>query len=836
MSNFVWETEEDEEKEWPSPEEEVTVKAPPSPTRKWLYFLPILALLVLTIIVIYNQFQRRIAETEAARTEDIVSSFELIQLAAAEQDEELLIPLLSGRDLGWVDAQLDATAVGTLFDRTSFGLQLAGEPTIAPETTQFNERLDAAELTIQQPYLDPYGNTITLERTLQFREGSDRWLWAPLEEEFWGESMTMLNADATLEIAYPERDTAVIERIMPTIEQQIAILCTDNGAIQLSCEDFVISVEFATNPAVLVGPTNPRFWLQTDGRLELTLPTPTLLGRPVDEAGYEALTRAYAAPIITQLIVELKGYECCADGFAFAAVIAKYLERAQIRPYPLTTADYQRFFQDPFVLNNRNLRSQPNQTPADRERQQWQAFLTIDFLINQTSLPLNLLLEEIIDKPSNWLDDQLNPIMSLIGGEANALLLQFAAERQALNPAAFQTPLPQDQTLLATCSPSPSLWITNRTFQTYDWQTRTWFPVTPPLENSSSVAIMPDNLGLLWTDYLQNGNSFSLLTQYGQQTDLLYQAPQTESVYFQLFRSNNSQNNLNFFFYDQNDLPNVGPPPAGTVDGKRCQTGECTLEFQNGLVIWSPQETNSIIIVMDDMNLALTIPGTREAPFFSTPAVWPYIWLDEENIIYRVPNENFSMTTPFVDLDFQRLNVNSRETQPFLTVEQLNQLPSPDTDQSWRLLRGTRHPTRPELLTFTFSESETTANRPENRLVFYNWQTAEVESSLPMPTSNFELISSPNGRWLLLDFQDTELDDILLDYNTYQPLTTFNGLLADNQSPFNARYDWSAEGNWLVQYQRGFALIYTPLTDQSYPLLYPNTRDYCYGGGWRKTP
>ena len=50
---------------------------------------------------------------------------------------------------------------------------------------------------------------------------------------------------------------------------------------------------------------------QSTGGSGLTLPTPSLIGRPLDDAGYAALRAGYAPLIAGGGIAEIVGWRCC---------------------------------------------------------------------------------------------------------------------------------------------------------------------------------------------------------------------------------------------------------------------------------------------------------------------------------------------------------------------------------------------------------------------------------------------------------------------------------------------------------------------------------------------
>ncbi|MCB0033485.1 MAG: hypothetical protein KDE51_05690 [Anaerolineales bacterium] len=814
MSNFVWET--DEEDRWEDITEEAQGPPPPPPNRrKWLYAVPILAILLLTGLVIYNQAQARVERTKAAMREDILSSHQLIRLAAAEQDDELLTPMLSGRNLRWVDAIQDAAASGTLFDRTQFGLTMLGEPTIAEGAITFNDNLDAAELTTQQRY--QYGRQeITLEHTLLFRLGGTRWLWAPLEDEFWGETRTIIEEDSLFDLFVPDRDVDLVQQITPRLEERVERLCED-PSLALSCPDGLrIRLTFEQDPYVLIGSSEERFWLQDDGRLHLYLPTPSLIGRPVDQAGVDVLADNYAAPIITQLIVELMLYDCCDDNsWMVQALIDKQLHKLDLKQWPLTAADYERFFAEPFTFSTYPSRLRFDDMSEERIR--WEAYLLVDFIDSVTQRPLGEQFDLVMNTPRAWLDTLLQ---ELTPAEREAQLIHHMFAQRAPQPT-LQTALP-DQSLLMMCSDLAGVWSPNGQTLAYDLPNSRWASIEPPLDNSRGFYITPDDTGILWTDNEEQGD-FTLLMQYEDQVQEVY-ATGAEPSYFYLPRTPFDDRYLSIYVYGNGRNIQL---QTHVVDINSCQTGDCQLQQIEGIITWSPDESRYMQIEPVEAGMLLTIKNAAGEMQYSTFGRWPYIWAADNTLIYRVFEERAD-----VQSDLMAFSANAATPEIILTEAELTHLPTAASEAGWGLNDVIALPKQPHVLMFNLYEL-ISDNAPQPYIVFYDWQSKELLGEIDLESqSYYQSHLSPNGRWLLLDFYEAGDRDYIIDLTTYEVVQTLPGNVFQGDMGFNARYDWSADGNWLVRFQRGFALLYTPLTHEHYPIQYQDTSTYCLGGGW----
>jgi hypothetical protein len=125
--NFDWQTEDEIDWDELPP---VTPKSAPSkqyqPRRSWGLLL--FGLLLLGGWLAWQQVAVRIAEAEAEATADLLASHDLLLQAAANQDEDVALALLSGRDVTWVAAQVDLVTTGLWLERPSVGLTYQDSP------------------------------------------------------------------------------------------------------------------------------------------------------------------------------------------------------------------------------------------------------------------------------------------------------------------------------------------------------------------------------------------------------------------------------------------------------------------------------------------------------------------------------------------------------------------------------------------------------------------------------------------------------------------------------------------------------------------------------------
>lgn len=399
--SFDWQTEETThwEKLPGTPEPE---KEPKS--RRWLLFLLLLLALLLfggTVGGYWALSQRVEQGTENAES-DLLASHVLVAEAAEEADVELMTTFLSGRDKEWALTLEQLVADGRYQNREPFGLTwLPVDAATAVISTTVNPQFNSAEVVSEQEYGYSIGNrltdTVKLQQTAIYRLGPDRWLLAPPDEPFWGESLT--KEGFYISLTFPERDQEMAERLALDLDTAVAAVCAHPA---FECpEEFHMQVEFSTDPASLSPEYNSvahidQGWL-------FRLPTPTLVGIPQDEAGYQVLARGYGAQLVTAVMLRLFGFAASAEGPFLQAWLAWQLDRLALRPYPLTTADWQALAEDNAVLGmgeplwNSSAAPTPVPTPF--------AYALIDFFVQELQVPPPTIINVMNDSLSyeEWL-------------------------------------------------------------------------------------------------------------------------------------------------------------------------------------------------------------------------------------------------------------------------------------------------------------------------------------------------------------------------------------------------------------------------------------------------
>ncbi len=343
---FEWKTDEDEE--WVA-ETVVTDSLPAK--RKWRRWLAVGAVLLLLAggawlgLRLADERAGAVTETQAA---EVAAAHRLLQTAVTAQDNELMETALFP-DAAWRQTQAALRQRHLYWNRASLGLWLDTtqlDPESLGETAvTLSSNLTQAVLTDNLPYAteDAAGNLtyFPLQRTAVYRQINGAWLQSPFPADFWGDTVRHDLDDFSL--LAPERDEEVAGRLAQDLSRIFRAMCQLDG---LTCPpDFRVEVQLSPKPDSLLA-LNRDYRARTrysseDGRIyEIILPAPTLVGLPLDEIGYQALVRGYAAQMAARLIASIDS-DCC---FLGLSDLARYLRdlglqlpRApEYQPYELT--------------------------------------------------------------------------------------------------------------------------------------------------------------------------------------------------------------------------------------------------------------------------------------------------------------------------------------------------------------------------------------------------------------------------------------------------------------------------------------------------------------------
>ena len=323
-----WQTEEDHD--WNDPPTPSQTAVSPWPRR--LMWLVIGLLLSGGFWYAASLVQERIEVATDETEAELRQAHALLYQTAQNRDTELFSQLISGRDGVWANAQEALLQDGRLLDRPSWGAyHHPPEEADTITTITLSPDLLAAEVTAVEPYqfwsvADQSIKTTYLQQTAVYRLGPDRWLYAPPEPDFWGETAEI--SGDFLHLTFPERDREVVEQLFPNLNALLANTCRLPG---LACD--TIHAQFSTNPTTL-GKNLRLAFLNPDG--PIVLPTPTLLGLPQDAAGYEFLWQAYGRYLSSHTITRQTGYDCCRYAIYYQILLHYQLSQLNLHDWPLS--------------------------------------------------------------------------------------------------------------------------------------------------------------------------------------------------------------------------------------------------------------------------------------------------------------------------------------------------------------------------------------------------------------------------------------------------------------------------------------------------------------------
>lgn len=339
---FDWQT--SDEREWV----DLPPTQEPGPPRLGWRSVAVLAVLLLlgsAAFLLIRQTTEEIDKATAAAQADILSSHTLLQRTAENQDKELFTALLSGRDKAWVGQQLDAFERGDFGERRFFDQLVTlpqREATPGEMTVVVADDFRSAELRYPVKAVVTIGEgitkTVTLSHTALYRRGAERWLYAPLDQTFWG-SRAFLNL-SRLTLIYPERDAEIAAELGEHLNAELERLCS---AAYFACDDgWRMRVRFETRAQVWDRMTAYAYHFAPNDQLEL--PTPTLIGLPTDAESKATLQQQYTIAVMGNAIARLAEYNCCAHRNMFKLLVDVLLDEMGIRPLPREAVDYDALF------------------------------------------------------------------------------------------------------------------------------------------------------------------------------------------------------------------------------------------------------------------------------------------------------------------------------------------------------------------------------------------------------------------------------------------------------------------------------------------------------------
>lgn len=821
--NFDWHSEE-EGAEW---EEETAVSRSGSRNhhRRWL--IPLLLALGIVGTFLLHKANQQIIETTAAIEDDVLSMHNLLRDAASRQDLELFITGLSGRDPKWVDAEQQLVQQGSFLARPAFDLtvSVADLQPVVSATITLSPDLATAEFSFDQQYQtrDDAGftRTVTLRHTDIYRRGVNHWLFAPPDAEFWGKWLTTTGTHITLQ--YPERDAALAVRLLQDLDTKIDDLCRYPG---LDCpDDFALSVQFGTKPVLLADLQNERtLWHAQVGRLYL--PTPTLVGIPVDDAGYASLQRGYANQVLTAVVSDLVDYTCCQGQLYYHALLDKLLSEVGVRRWPLTDADY-----DLLLNAGTNLTTalvQVRQTwdmplSAALAQDEWQqAYALVAFAL--TSEPTIATPTMLV--PRDQVDEWIRPFTTDNPVFADSLLpppgawVQFVYQHAVVNQPDPPIALP-DQQVQLTCLGSLYRYDLAEAKLTLVDDTLMIEQMTP-LADDSGVLIQgqqrDSDMQIVWQAALwRNG-----------QRQVVYERPYLPDSSF--FAASLQQEYLLILAVDIQPSDNWRGVTFSYFDLNTCSATDCEERPLSDITTWSPDTQHTLVWQLSDVRLSehqateIWLGDASGQPYVQIGSGYSLTdqWIDNMHYVFlRQPDMDPAERELWIG------QIDEDHPRQILTAADLETtLPEGMAPSSLWMMAVNTVPGHPDLLWIATRESGGT---PFANLYYFmlNWRTGEISFQYHPEAefSSLQTVLSPGGRWAaqylsadlsvrssVFSSRSSDFDSVLYLYNLSSgenwSVGNPNAAAFLFEQDASSVLDWSSDGNWLLSpAENGFWLI-----------------------------
>ncbi|MCL4267425.1 MAG: hypothetical protein KJ069_29880 [Anaerolineae bacterium] len=784
-TDFEWVT--DEESDWP----ELT-PPPPKPRRSipWRWLLLLLLVLAGGGAWLAGHMQQRLETATHLVTQDVRAAYTLYAQAAQRQDVDLIKTVVSGSSPVWWQTQLKLLDENLLLGRWSMEL-LTPEDGRVPEikTVIPAPDLTEAEVVTRQPFIVSYAHgrsqTITLEMTTLLRRGSDRWLVAAPDSEFWGE--WQVANGASLSIIYPERDKEQAEKLLSGLEAELARACRELALPCPAASNYTIRLD--SDPASLLQVADPVAMLTRQPILNL--PAPTLVGRPIDAAGERALLRAYAAHFITAVLVDHTSLRCCEQGLFHQALIDYQLAQLDLRPWPLQDSHYQAMIHEPMVgmAGLGRFWHEPPVRPISGTAQP-QIYSMVAVLLNQEPMLNPYVIQQrlaVMDNYQNWIGS-LAGFGFLNQDFQRAWLkeVQTHLSPMTVGDTAVSLP-PPAQDLLLLCGNAET--NTPSQLYRYSWQNDSW---TMELADRrlQFLAGLPGETGVLLQEQMGRERLVRVFSWVDgrEQTVAIYPAQSTvfrvepvgEDVLFYVFK------------FDENSAE------FNLLDLDNCQEEGCDVAGWSQPPVWSPSgswlvETNEAeeLWLRDATSGAVVQVRHGRAPF----------WLS--NVFYGFVTTEALVITPLTEAQGPRRYSIAPLESAVLAVH-------PTAD--WTIHAITAHPgTNGVFVAVAYTEQNADAAVSGTMLLHYDLSGGEA-NVLFEGTEQFgpyhPLTFSPDGRWLNMqsynnhDF-DWQLDIFNLETEQHMRYRSAQNIALPG-------FDWSADGRWLLRIDDDFIHITAP--------------------------
>jgi hypothetical protein len=830
--SFDWQTEEESAWEDPAWQEKSETAVPPS--RPWLTIILIAVVVFAVGAFGYRQINQRLIETTTAVESDIFAAHNLLSRAAANQDADLGKAVLSGRDIGWSRIQADLLSAGLFYEHPGLGLRLPEEEesAYAPlfrEDERFidltlSPDLNGAELRYARDYLaltDDGVELVTLEQTAVYRRGETRWLLSPPVEEFWGDWQTRELDNLTL--IYPQRDEETMQKLADDLQALLQESC--DLLPELACEA-PIQIRFDTNAESLLESADLANLY--DGNLRLDLPTPTLIGLPINNAGYEALRIAYGVNLVSALIGHSLAYDCCQQAPFYQAILTYQLSKLGLAEWPVTPELY-------LELAENGVRSgvllrywNSDDFSLAQDAESGQLFSFVDFLLKKHApqmSPLALMSQMSRSRTlQSWLAELSQAALPASSTSIEAISRDwwFYTLMQSEILAASNRPIPLPaQDLQVSCLGVLELEqdvFAQTSLYRYDLGSSSWaeefkapamaFFNPLPQDNGVILQLVQDSEEELWqTLWWHNGRG--MVMSSGEEL-LSISLGQMDP---------NGRFLLTYVGFTDDFLPT-----SQLVDMAACEQGECRSTPIMGTPYWSPNGQQTLLTdrhlfesphyVVDGRIIAfnagsmnqtanLWLANAEADPQDSEPIGQGFspFWLTDTlfGFIYSVPQTDLPIAQELVVMSPDELELR----QVVQTADLQAQIPEPNRQNQLFMRYAIAYPADPNLVLVMAATQGL-----ESYLFQVDIQARAVKMLFQLDLSRGEhaLSFSPDGRFLTATgavWQDTTRSNNTLPLgglHLYNLETSEHKILLVNSEGFfpTFTFDWSQDGTWLA--------------------------------------
>lgn len=798
-SNFEWQT---DEEGWP--DEPVQEPAgSPRPIR-----LPILLILLLALgtgvafggyRILNDRAAAGIEEAEAS----LLATQATLQRAALSADSELATGLLSDRDHTWSAAQHEVIGAGLFYDRSVWDLAAVDEPTI--ETYEIHPTLQSAVVTTTQTLRSGSGDgaSFTVQRRQLFRRGDAAWLMVPPVDD--GVVWTK-NSSTIFTISYRNRDARVGAPLAAELEARLRDLCA-TGAAACTEESPLIDIRLTDDPHALLHNAAPvpivqRTDVVPDPTLEL--PSPALMGEPVDDAGASALVEIYVRLVVDAVLADQASYRCC-DHFHLHATLADY-QRAAIgmNPHPQTNLEV------PGTLAELD----PIWNATDLVDDDGAAATLVEFLRAETRLPLVEIHRSLATTRQRSLAAWMGELLPRVPADLrDDLWHSYLSERRYV--AARPNLLPE-QRFVGFCPTRDVAGLFYLDVGVIEGTNGAWPWEQTYLIDRSDVTLAAAGGGellILQEETTANlRSSILLLQESGPQR--LTAASFGRSVPVLLGKSDPTGRYLPGFVAG----PNLNDFRYVLLDRSACTAGECRLLEIAGRPVWSPDGRRTLLQAEDRNanpgDLLFEYALHAGGPAGEEPTLLGYgtapAWLDNRTAIFA------DRSLEEAENAVRQYRVGASETEVVLRLPQLLETIPAD-------LRAGTEPfvidnlfVNPHDLEQIYVVVRRQRTAGESHLLLYRRNTLTHVARLPGVPDRDAARFSPSGRWMALAVSDPEsdVDGLLFLYDLYHQRheLLFGGIIQD--APHHPGLDWSADGQWLLATTRRGPTLVAPAFDR----------------------